>query len=193
MDLTVVGSVALDTVETPAGKNDEGLGGAATYFALAAANYAPVNLIGIVGEDFPEEYVRLLQDKGINLDGLERAAGKTFRWSGRYHEDINIRDTLDTQPPDIPDTRPPGTRPLGIPDTPGTRVLHRNPRAAALGPGPAPELLQSSTSSCHLLLIRFLLLMSFDVYLRVVSIGNLIESHLLFSLGDSSKGAGQLS
>ncbi|MBN2311797.1 MAG: sugar kinase [Candidatus Hydrogenedentes bacterium] len=97
MSLTVVGSVALDTVETPAGKNEEGLGGAATYFALAAANYAHVHLIGIVGDDFPEEHVRLLEEKGIDLEGLERAAGATFRWAGRYHDDVNVRDTLDTQ------------------------------------------------------------------------------------------------
>jgi sugar/nucleoside kinase (ribokinase family) len=97
MSLTVVGSVALDTVETASGKNVEGLGGAATYFALAAANYAPVNMVAIVGEDFPEEHIQLLESKSINLDGLERAAGKTFRWSGRYHQDMNLRDTLDTQ------------------------------------------------------------------------------------------------
>ncbi|MCP4640142.1 MAG: sugar kinase [bacterium] len=97
MSLTVVGSVALDTVETPWGRNDEGLGGAATFFSLAAANYGPVNLIGIVGEDFPAEHVQLLEGKGINLDGLERAEGKTFRWTGKYHADVNLRDTLDTQ------------------------------------------------------------------------------------------------
>lgn len=97
MDVTVVGSVALDTVETPWGRNDEGLGGAATFFALAAANYAPVHLVGVVGEDFPERHIELLRRHHINIDGLERAPGKTFRWSGRYHEDLNNRDTLDTQ------------------------------------------------------------------------------------------------
>ena len=97
MSVTVVGSVALDTVETPWGKNEEGLGGSATYFALAAANYAPVNLVGVVGDDFPEEHVRLLEEKGVDLAGLERAPGRTFRWSGRYHADVNTRDTLDTQ------------------------------------------------------------------------------------------------
>ena len=97
MSLTVVGSVALDTVETAAGKNIEGLGGAATYFALAASHYAPVNMVAIVGDDFPEEHIRLLESRSINLDGLERASGKTFRWSGRYHQDMNFRDTLDTQ------------------------------------------------------------------------------------------------
>lgn len=97
MDVTVVGSVALDTVETPWGRNDEGLGGAATFFALAASNYAPVHLVAVVGEDFPEQHVELFRSRNINLDGLERAPGKTFRWTGRYHEDVNYRDTLDTQ------------------------------------------------------------------------------------------------
>ncbi len=97
MALTVVGSVALDTVETPAGKNADGLGGAATFFSLAASHYTQVHLVGVVGEDFPQEHVDLLSAKGINIEGLERAEGKTFRWSGRYHDDINLRDTLDTQ------------------------------------------------------------------------------------------------
>ncbi|MBL7648478.1 MAG: sugar kinase [Candidatus Hydrogenedentes bacterium] len=97
MSITVVGSVGLDTVETPSGRNEEGLGGAAVYFSLAAANFVPVNLVGIVGEDFPAEHVALLESKQINLEGLERAEGKTFRWSGKYHDDVNERDTLDTQ------------------------------------------------------------------------------------------------
>ncbi|NUM56514.1 MAG: sugar kinase [Candidatus Hydrogenedentes bacterium] len=97
MSITVVGSVALDTVETPAGRNDEGLGGAATYFSLAASNFAQVNLVGVVGDDFPDRHVALLESKGINLDGLERAPGRTFRWTGRYHENMNDRDTIETQ------------------------------------------------------------------------------------------------
>lgn len=97
MAITVVGSIALDTVETPWGRNDNGLGGAAIYFALAAANLAPVNLVGVVGDDFPGEHVELLKSKQIGLAGLERVAGKTFRWTGRYHADVNDRDTLDTQ------------------------------------------------------------------------------------------------
>lgn len=97
MSVTVVGSVALDTVEAPAGMNVEGLGGSATYFALAAANYGLVRLVGVVGDDFPPEHTALLESKGIGLEGLERAPGKTFRWSGRYHKDLNTRDTLDTQ------------------------------------------------------------------------------------------------
>ncbi len=111
MSVTVVGSVALDTVETPSGKNEDGLGGAAVYFALAASNFDQVHLVGVVGEDFPESHIELLESKGIDLAGLERAPGKTFRWSGKYHEDINERDTLDTQlnvfetfHPKLPDT-----------------------------------------------------------------------------------------
>jgi sugar/nucleoside kinase (ribokinase family) len=97
MSLTVVGSVALDTVETPWGRNEDGLGGAAVYFSLAASNYARVRLVGVVGDDFPRQYLDLLQSKGIDTEGLEQARGKTFRWVGRYHQNINHRDTLDTQ------------------------------------------------------------------------------------------------
>ena len=77
MSLTVVGSVALDTVETPSGRNEDGLGGAAVYFSLAATNYTDVHLVGVVGEDFPDEHVDLLSTRGINMDGLERVEGIT--------------------------------------------------------------------------------------------------------------------
>ena len=97
MSVTVVGSVALDTVETPSGKNIDGLGGAAVYFSLAACQFNPVHLVGVVGEDFPDRHIALLESKSIHLDGLEKAPGKTFRWTGRYHDDVNERDTLDTQ------------------------------------------------------------------------------------------------
>lgn len=97
MSLTVVGSVALDTVETPAGTNTEGLGGAAVYFSLAAANFVETHLVGVIGDDFPPEHLDLLRARGIVLDGLEKVHGRTFRWTGRYHEDVNERDTLETQ------------------------------------------------------------------------------------------------
>ena len=97
MSLTVVGSIALDTVETPMGTNVEGLGGSAVYFSLAAQHFSPVHLVGVVGEDFPAAHVDLLESKKINTEGLERVPGRTFRWSGRYHADVNFRDTLDTQ------------------------------------------------------------------------------------------------
>ena len=96
MSVTVVGSVALDTVDTPSGENIEGLGGAATFFSLAAANYTDVNLVGVIGTDFPKEHIDLLASKGINLEGLEQVEGKTFRWKGHYHDDLNVRDTLET-------------------------------------------------------------------------------------------------
>lgn len=97
MDVAVVGSVALDTVETPWGRAEDCLGGAATYFSLAAAIYARVGLIGVIGEDFPQEHIELLARRGVDLEGLERTSGRTFRWRGRYHQDVNRRDTLETQ------------------------------------------------------------------------------------------------
>lgn len=90
----VVGSVALDRVETPTGSAEQVLGGASTYFAVAASFFAPVNMVGVIGSDFPEAERRFLADRGINLDGLEQADGKTFSWHGRYHENMNIRDTV---------------------------------------------------------------------------------------------------
>jgi sugar/nucleoside kinase (ribokinase family) len=97
MSVTVVGSVALDTVETPWGRKEDALGGAATFFSLAASNFTQVHLVAVIGEDFPPEHLKLLESRNLDLDGLEKAPGKTFRWSGRYHDDINLRDTLDTQ------------------------------------------------------------------------------------------------
>ena len=95
--LLVVGSIALDTVETTAGRREEILGGAASYASFAAAFFAPTRLLGVVGGDFPTAHEELLRRQGIDLAGLERAAGRTFRWSGRYAADFNTRTTLDTQ------------------------------------------------------------------------------------------------
>jgi sugar/nucleoside kinase (ribokinase family) len=97
MSLLVVGSVALDSVETPFGKRDDALGGSATYFSTAASLFAPVKLVAVVGQDFPEEHVRFLQGRGIDLTGLVRAPGRTFRWKGRYTYELNEAHTLDTQ------------------------------------------------------------------------------------------------
>ena len=94
MSLVVVGSVALDTVETPKGRADNAIGGAALYFSLAASFFGPVRMVGVVGADFPRDMLAELGRRGVDLAGVEEAAGKTFRWSGRYHEDINVRDTL---------------------------------------------------------------------------------------------------
>jgi sugar/nucleoside kinase (ribokinase family) len=97
MSLLVVGSMALDSVETPFGRRDDVLGGSATYFSTAASFFGPVRLVATVGDDFPEEHVRFLAGRGIDLAGLLRQAGKTFRWKGRYAFDLNTAHTLDTQ------------------------------------------------------------------------------------------------
>jgi sugar/nucleoside kinase (ribokinase family) len=94
MKLLVVGSVALDTLETPHGRAREVVGGAATYFAAAASFFGPVQLVAVVGEDFPRHEIDWLASRGIDLDGLDVRPGRSLRWSGRYHEDMNVRDTL---------------------------------------------------------------------------------------------------
>ncbi len=97
MAITVVGSVALDTLETPFGNASNVLGGAASHFALAASYYTEVNLVGVVGEDFPDEFASYFQRANIDLRGLQVVPGATFRWGGRYHLDLNTRDTLFTE------------------------------------------------------------------------------------------------
>ena len=98
MPLVVVGSVALDTIETPLGKREEVMGGSAVYFAWAASYFTPVRLVGVVGEDWPPEYTRMLEERRIDTSGLVTVpGGKTFRWHGRYFEDMNRRETLDVQ------------------------------------------------------------------------------------------------
>jgi sugar/nucleoside kinase (ribokinase family) len=94
MSIVVVGSVAYDTVETPNGKKDDALGGAASYFAVAARFFAPVSIVAVVGKDFKPEHERVFTDRGIDIRALERRDGETFRWHGRYHEDMNRRDTI---------------------------------------------------------------------------------------------------
>ncbi|WP_299212792.1 PfkB family carbohydrate kinase [uncultured Aquimarina sp.] len=97
--LLIVGTVAFDAIETPFGKTDKILGGAATYIGLSAANFnIPSAIVSVVGDDFPEEYLTMLQKKNIDTSAVEVVkGGKTFFWSGRYHNDLNSRDTLDTQ------------------------------------------------------------------------------------------------
>lgn len=95
--LLVVGSVAFDTVRTPFGEATEVLGGSATYFSTAASFFTDVDLIAVVGEDFPDEHVEFLKSRGIDLSGLERRSGKTFRWQGEYTYQLNEAHTLDTQ------------------------------------------------------------------------------------------------
>ena len=97
MSLLVVGSVALDSVETPFGARENVLGGSATYFAAAASLLTKVSVVGVVGDDFPLGDLRFLQDRGVSLEGLEKVAGRTFRWKGKYGFDLNAAQTLDTQ------------------------------------------------------------------------------------------------
>lgn len=97
MSALVVGSVALDTVITPFGRADDALGGSASFFAVAARLFTPVNLVAVVGDDFPVEHVELLKARGVDVEGLCTASGRTFRWTGEYGYDLNSRTTLDTQ------------------------------------------------------------------------------------------------
>ena len=97
MGILAVGSMAFDSVETPFGKVDDVLGGSATYFSTAASFFTPVDLVAVVGEDFPEEHIDFLKRRGINTDGISRSKGKTFRWKGEYGYDLNEARTLDTQ------------------------------------------------------------------------------------------------
>lgn len=98
MSLVVVGSMAFDAIETPFGKSDKIVGGAGTYIAWCASNFTPVKQISVVGGDFPKEELDSLIDRNVDLEGVQIKQGeKTFFWSGRYHMDMNTRDTLDTQ------------------------------------------------------------------------------------------------
>lgn len=99
MSLLVVGTVAFDAIETPFGKTDKIVGGAASYIALAASYFhKQISLVSVVGDDFPQDFLNSLTSKGVDLAGLQIKKGeKSFFWSGRYHNDMNSRDTLDTQ------------------------------------------------------------------------------------------------
>jgi sugar/nucleoside kinase (ribokinase family) len=97
MSILVVGSVAFDTIRTPFGQADEALGGSATYFSAAASFFADVRLVAVVGEDFPDQHLEFLRSRRVDLGGLRRVPGKTFRWVGEYGFDLNQARTLETQ------------------------------------------------------------------------------------------------
>lgn len=99
MSILVVGTVAFDAIETPFGKTDKILGGAATYISLAASYFTDkINLVSVVGDDFPKENIEMLQKHKVNTDGLQVLSGqKTFFWAGKYHNDMNSRDTITTE------------------------------------------------------------------------------------------------
>ncbi len=96
MSVLVVGSVALDSIETPFGGVQDVLGGSASYFSLAASLFTDVKIVAVVGEDFPEEYIGLFKSKGMELKGIQKASGKTFRWHGKYGYDLGEPDSLGT-------------------------------------------------------------------------------------------------
>jgi sugar/nucleoside kinase (ribokinase family) len=97
MSLLVVGSVALDTLETPFGRREEVLGGAASYFSACASFFGPVRAVAVVGDDFPAAHLEFLASQGVDLEGVVRRPGRTFRWKGRYEADLNVAHTLETQ------------------------------------------------------------------------------------------------
>ncbi|WP_029917750.1 PfkB family carbohydrate kinase [Pelobacter seleniigenes] len=97
MSILVVGSVAFDSVTTPFGEADDVLGGSASYFSTSASFFTDVQLVAVIGEDFPQQHIDFLTSRNIDLSGLQTSPGKTFRWKGRYEYDLNEAHTLDTQ------------------------------------------------------------------------------------------------
>lgn len=111
MSVLVVGTVAFDSIETPSGSAERILGGSASYFALGASFFAPVRVVGVIGQDFPQDYLDLFTERNIDITGIKREKGDTFHWRGRYHEDINQRDTIELHlnvlagyEPELPDS-----------------------------------------------------------------------------------------
>ncbi|HEY7877283.1 MAG TPA: sugar kinase, partial [Gemmatimonadaceae bacterium] len=97
MPVLVVGSIALDSVETPFGRAENVLGGSATYFAASASLFTTVQMVGVVGSDYPVDQLDALAKRGVDLSGIERAEGESFRWRGRYRHDLNSAETLETR------------------------------------------------------------------------------------------------
>ncbi len=98
MSLIVTGSISIDTIDTPTGSAKEVVGGSSIYFTAAASFFGPIRLVGAVGDDFPDSFVEVFNGFGVDIEGLERREGsKTFRWHGRYHEDVNQRDTVSVE------------------------------------------------------------------------------------------------
>jgi sugar/nucleoside kinase (ribokinase family) len=97
MSVLVVGSVALDSIETPFGKADQVIGGSGTFFSASAVHLSPVQLVGVVGDDYPMAQLEPLRARGVDMAGLEQAHGESFRWRGRYRHDLNSAETLETR------------------------------------------------------------------------------------------------
>jgi sugar/nucleoside kinase (ribokinase family) len=94
MSILVVGSIGYDTIETQGGRVDEALGGSASFFSVAARFFSPVSMVAVVGRDFREEHLKFFAERNVDIRGLAQRDGETFRWHGRYHEDMNQRDTV---------------------------------------------------------------------------------------------------
>ncbi len=96
MRLLVAGTIGIDTIDTPFGREEEILGGSATYASLAASFFSNPHIVSVIGQDFPEDYIRLFNKKNINVEGIQRLPGKTFRWTGSYKDDLNMATTIKT-------------------------------------------------------------------------------------------------
>jgi sugar/nucleoside kinase (ribokinase family) len=145
MSILVVGSVFFDSIETLHGRAERALGGAATYFAVAASFFAPVRMVAAVGDDFPREDMEFLSQRGIDLAGLQRRPGLTGAWTGRYHEDMNQRDTVQLDLNVFADFRP--QLPASYRDAQYVFLANIDPRlqAMVLDQLPAPGLIGCDT------------------------------------------------
>jgi len=145
MSVLVVGSVAIDSVQTPHGEAESVIGGAATYFALAASFFTPVRMVAAVGSDFPAAVLEDLRSRGVDVGGVETRRGTTLRWSGRYHEDMNVRDTLALDLGVFADFHP--QLPASFRDSSYVFLANIDPRlqAAVLDQLPAPGLVGCDT------------------------------------------------
>lgn len=126
MSVLVVGSIALDTVKTPVEEHADLLGGSASYAAVGASFFSPVNFVGVVGDDFPNDHVDYLRSRQINLEGLQTVPGKTFRWSGEYMWDLNTRETRSVELNVFEHFNP--TLPAGYTDTPYVLLANIAPK-----------------------------------------------------------------
>lgn len=143
--ILVVGSVAYDSVETPFGKAENVLGGSAIYFATSASFFAPVRVVGVVGEDYPADALSFLEGRPVDLSGLVRTKGRTFRWAGRYGYDLNEAKTLDTQLNVFADFKP--DLPEAFRDSPYVFLGNIDPdlQADVLGQVRSPRLVAADT------------------------------------------------
>jgi sugar/nucleoside kinase (ribokinase family) len=145
LKIVVVGSVAFDNVETPFGKVENVIGGSATFFSVAASFFAPVSVVAVVGRDFPKSELEFLRSRGVDIEGIEVAPGRTFRWTGRYHEDMNLRDTLDLQLNVFADFQPKVPGPYRDAEICFLSTIHPSLQKSVLGQMSRPRLVGADT------------------------------------------------